>query len=124
MSDKHFSQDKNSMNGEEQQPDGCACLTSPTPPLMNYRQFGMDSQYGEVTLLLCPACGQIWLRYLYEMEGFSRSGRWYRGAITGKQAAEVTAGNARAMLEGLEWYFYGGSYFEGRSGRSSGPLSL
>jgi hypothetical protein len=112
------------LNREEQQPGGCTCLTSPNPPLIIDRQLGMDSRYGEVTLLTCPACGQMWLQYLYEMEGFSRSGRWYRGAITVQQAAEVTAENARAMLEGLEWYFYGGSYFDGQSGRSSGPLSL
>jgi hypothetical protein len=112
------------LNGEEQQPEGCACLILPTPPLMIYRQLGMDSRFGEVTLLICPVCDQMWLQYLYELEGFSRSGRWYRGAITGQQSAEVTAETAKAMLEGLEWYFYGGSFFDGRSGRSSGPLSV
>jgi hypothetical protein len=112
------------MNEEDQQQNVCACFTSPTAPLIIYRQLGMDSRFGEVTLLICTACGQVWLRYLYEIEAISRSGRWYRGAITVKEVSEVTADNAISMLEGLDWYLYGGSYFDGHSGRTSGKLSL
>jgi hypothetical protein len=28
------------------------------------------------------------------------------------------------MVEGLGWYFYGGSYFEGRSGKRRGELLM
>lgn len=83
----------------------------------------MDNRYAEVSLLLCPLCGQHWLRYHYELEAFTASGRWYLGAITEEQAAHQTAEHARAVLEGLSWYFYGGSYFEGRNGRASGSLA-
>lgn len=33
----------------------------------------------------------MWLRYLYENEAFTRSGRWYRALITAEQAQQVTA---------------------------------
>ena len=112
------------MNGEEQQPGGCACLTSPTPSLMINRQLGMDSRYGEVTLLICPDCGQIWLRYFYENEAFSRSGRWYMGPVNPAQIARITAENAKEILEGMDWYLFGGSYFDGKTGRSSGNIYL
>jgi hypothetical protein len=85
---------------------------------------GMDSRFAEVSLLVCPRCGQLWLRYFYEMEAFTASGRWYLGAVTAEQAAGLTAENAKATLEGLNEYFYGGSYFGGRSGKASGPLLL
>jgi hypothetical protein len=83
----------------------------------------MDSRFAEISLLACPACGQHWLRYHYELEGFTASGRWYLGAITAEQATNLTAENAEVALEGLDWYFYGGSYFAGRSGRASGMLA-
>ena len=38
------------------------------------------------------------------------------------QAGSVTPGSARAVLEGLEWYWPGGSHHFGRVHRSSGPL--
>jgi hypothetical protein len=112
------------MNGEDQQQNGCACLTSPTSALIISHEFGMDSRFGEVTLWICPLCGQFWLRYFYENEGFSGSGRWYLGAIQPEQAAVVTAEDAREVLEALEWYFYGGSYYGGLRGRTSGKLFL
>jgi hypothetical protein len=31
---------------------------------------------------------------------------------------------AKEMLENLDWYYYGGSYYEGRSGRTSGKIVL
>ena len=50
------------------------------------------------------------VRYFYEVEAFTASGRWYLGAITG--------------LEGLGWYFYGDSYYGGKNGRASGRTFL
>jgi hypothetical protein len=84
----------------------------------------MDKRYAEVTLLTCPECGAFWLRYHYELEAFTASGRWYLGAITPQQAAHLTADNAKATLEGLDWYFFGGSYFDGRRGKTSGKVWL
>jgi hypothetical protein len=84
----------------------------------------MDACFAEVSLLRCPRCGQAWLRYLYEVEAFSASGRWYLGAIPAVQAARLAPEDAKSTLEGLDWYFYGGSYFGGRSGKTAGPIFL
>ena len=84
----------------------------------------MDENFAEVSLLICPVCGQRWLRYFYEVEAFTASGRWYLGAIDAEQASLLTAENAKATLENSSWYFYGGSYYGGRSGRGSGRIIL
>jgi hypothetical protein len=87
-------------------------------------ELGMDERHGEASLLSCSDCGQLWLRYFYELEAFTASGRWYLGFVTGEQASQLTVENARETLEGLNWYFYGGSYFQRRTGRSSGAIYL
>ncbi|MGH2537453.1 MAG: hypothetical protein ACRDHL_08680 [Candidatus Promineifilaceae bacterium] len=112
--------------GRQQPSSGawCACLAAPAGQLTPERTLGMDSRYGEVSLLICPNCGRHWLRYFYEVEVFSRSGRWYLGLVTPEQAAALTAESARRTLEGLAWYYYGGSYYGGRSGRASGEIWL
>jgi hypothetical protein len=110
-------QDSASFRGEP-----CGCFTGPPYRLDFKKDLGLDVRFAEVTLLACPACGQRWLRYFYEVEAFTASGRWYLGAITPEQAASLTAEGAKAVLEGLEWYFYGGSYFDGKSGKASGRI--
>ena len=82
----------------------------------------MDDNYAEVSLLVCAQCGQRWLRYFYENEAFTASGKWYMGAITAEQAARLTAESAKDTLESLSWYFYGGSFYDGRTGRTSGTI--
>ena len=62
-------------------PADCACLETPLSSLSTYRELGMDAALAEVTLLYCRHCGRYWLRYFYENEAFSRSGRWYLGAL-------------------------------------------
>src|SRR2546430_11648123 len=47
----------------------------------------------------------IWLHYLMEYEYLTAAGRWFRGPITPKIAASVTAANATNVLEELDWYF-------------------
>jgi hypothetical protein len=113
------------MGEEEGSNTTCACLTTPSvQTLVIFQELGYDSQYGEASLLVCAACGQFWLRYLYENEGFSRSGRWYMGPVAFGQINGITGENAKETLEGLEWYFFGGSYFGGKTGRSSGFIHL
>ena len=84
----------------------------------------MDSHLADVSILACRVCGQIWLRYHYELEAFSNSGRWFLGPITTKQSTSLSVESAKTILESLDWYLVGGSYFDGHSGRSSGPIIL
>ena len=109
---------------QSEQNASCGCFAGPLRSLANGQYLGMDESFAEVSLLACPACGQRWLRYFYEVEAFTASGRWYLGAITAEQAALMTAAQAKTALEGLGWYFYGGSYYGGRSGRTSGRIYL
>jgi hypothetical protein len=105
-------------------PEACGCFDVPYTHLGPARELGMDGRFAEVSVLACRDCGQLWLRYFYEVEAFTGSGRWYLGAITPGQLSALSPGNAQVMMEGLGWYFYGGSYFEGRSGKRRGELLL
>jgi hypothetical protein len=110
------------MMGDKDRIDRCMCFQTPDPYLVLEGERGMDKFYGIVSLWVCSLCGQHWLKYLFELEAFTGSGRWYLGPIMEEQASQVTAHNARAILSGLEMYLYGGSYFGGDIGRSVGPL--
>jgi hypothetical protein len=81
-----------------------------------------EGRFADVTLNRCRSCGRLWLRYLVEYEAFSRSGRWARGLIGEEAAQSITPQAAVDHLNGLEWYLYGGSYFDGISGRRSGTM--
>ena len=105
-------------------PEPCHCLKSPSGRLVLTAELGMDQHYAEVSVFSCPDCWQSWLRYAYELEAFSHSGRWYLGAIRREQFASLSVENARPMLERLGWYYYGGSSFHGKQGTSSGKISL
>jgi len=102
----------------------CVCFSAPARSLVIVKELGVDGIFAEVSLLTCPLCGQHWLRYFYEMEAFTASGRWYLGAIRVEQVPLLTAENAKDILESLSWYFYGGSYYGGRSGKASGKIWL
>lgn len=93
----------------------CACET-----LREIRALGMDKEYGESSLWECVPCGRLWLRWFHENEAFSRSGRWYRGVVSDSDG--ITAENAKSILEALPSYVFGGSYFDGKVGQSSGPI--
>jgi hypothetical protein len=102
----------------------CECFDVPYAHLGSARELGMDRVFAEVSVLICRNCGQHWLRYFYEVEAFTGSGRWYLGAITPGQLSALSPENAKTMMEGLGWYFYGGSYFEGQSGKRLGELLM
>jgi hypothetical protein len=102
----------------------CSCFSAPLQSLASQRVLGMDANFAEISILVCPLCGQHWLRYYYELEAFTASGRWYLGAISADLAARLTADEGKAILEELPWYFYGGSYFGGKTGRSADGFSL
>ncbi len=108
------------------QMSGCVCEQGGTSfTEFEIQEVGCDESQGrfaEVTLNLCRTCGRTWLCYLVEYEAFSRSGRWARGLIGANYAKAMTPDSAVAHLNGLEWYLYGGSYFDGISGRRSGAM--
>jgi hypothetical protein len=108
--------------GEE--PGLCSCLDAPSHTLRLEQSFGLDSHLGEVDLLVCLACGLSWLRYFYELEAFTGSGRWYLGPLAADQAANLNLENARELLEQMPWYFYGGSYYDGKTGKTSGMIGI
>jgi tRNA threonylcarbamoyladenosine biosynthesis protein TsaE len=111
----------------ERQPsvdEPCACFSMPYQNLARHSDLGMDENYAEVEVWACRSCGQYWLRYFYENEAFTASGRWYLGAVTAEQADGLRAGDAKAVLEGLAWYHYGGSFYFGRTGKTSGVITL
>lgn len=107
-----------------QETGACGCLVGMYNHLVGFRELGMDHHFAEVSILVCPNCGQYWLRYFYEVEAFTRSGRWYLGPITKEQSSTLGAEDAKSTLEGLAWYYYGGSYFDGRNGKRAGSILL
>jgi len=79
-------------------------------------------RYADVSVERCRSCGKDWLEYRVEYEAFSRSGRWARGIVSPEQARSIKPEAAADILHGLNWYLYGGSYFDGAVGRKSGPM--
>lgn len=104
----------------------CRCFNPP----FHYADYvkepvGTDTtnrRYGEVSLETCRHCGTRWLHYLVEYEAFTGSSRWFRGLITEQDLARITPEGAVPFLESLPWYFEGGSYFDSRGRRGSGPV--
>ena len=105
----------------------CKCYT---PPL-DYRDYvitevGTDfskNLYGEVTSEVCKHCGTIWIKYLFECEGFTESGRWYRAVITKKNLRGFTPEQAIDHISNVGWHLYGGSYFRSSGKVGSGRIS-
>lgn len=104
--------------------EACQCFIKPDLNLEIDKILGMDEIFSDVILLVCPNCKTRWLRYTYELEGFTGSGRWYLGALSTMDVSRLTVTNAKSILEQLGWYFFGGSYFDGRAGRSSGKIHI
>src|SRR5665647_139744 len=88
------------------------------------RSVGIDEtegRYAEVSVQECRECHLLWLRYAVEYEGFSKSGRWARGAIGRPDAETITPERAVSHIES-DSYVYGGSYFDGASGWRKTPM--
>ena len=102
----------------------CGCYTAPHDFLITDTELGMDEHFGTASLLICSLCGQRWLKYFYEIEAFTASGRWYLGSISAEQASQISVDNAKTTMEGLNWYFFGGSFYGGKSGKTSGKILL
>ncbi|MDN5479048.1 MAG: hypothetical protein L0G39_19150 [Chryseobacterium sp.] len=107
---------------------GCAC-EKPTSDYTEYRssELGIDhtnGRYAEVTIQQCKLCQRIWIRYFVEFEHLSKSGRWYKGLVSKKDRLQITPENAVDYLESLEWYVYGGSFFETTGILGSGKMNV
>lgn len=94
---------------------GCICEN---PPLnyQNYIEFysGIDytnGRYAEVTMSKCKYCNRTWLNYLVEFEAFTKSGRWYKGIVLEHDVSKINPKNSIKYIEELDWYIFGGSYF-------------
>jgi guanosine-3',5'-bis(diphosphate) 3'-pyrophosphohydrolase len=101
----------------------CGCMT---PPFYHWdfekRELGVTANYGEIQIETCKSCGTKWLRYFWEHEGFTASGRWYKGIIDDTSLPTLKPENCVKYLESLPWYIYGGSYFNTMGKRGSGSI--
>jgi hypothetical protein len=107
----------------------CPCLHEPQPfdRYTLVRSVGVDEthgRYGEVTIRECRQCGRWWLHYAVEYEAFTGSGRYFMGLIRPRVARSLAPDEAVAYLERLRWHLYGGSYYDGRKGRSRGEIQV
>lgn len=99
----------------------CICLGLPLPHFEKVRFIGVDKangRFGEVTLQRCRHCNRLWLHYFVEFEAYRASGRYYMGLITPEAAETITADVAADYIGSLDWHLYGGSFFDGKTGRS------
>ncbi|MDR2238041.1 MAG: hypothetical protein LBE92_18110 [Chryseobacterium sp.] len=107
---------------------GCAC-EKPDHHYTEYRssELGTDQtngRNGEVTIQQCKLCQRIWIHYFVEYEHHSKSGRWYKGIVSKKDRLQITPENAVEYLESLDWYVYGGSFFESTGTFGQGKLNI
>lgn len=95
--------------------EACPCLAGDTY-YQNFeeRSLGTDRDFGEATVFKCKRCGRYWLQYHVEYEHLTAAGRWFRGVVNPEIAASARAESAKRILEGLDWYFRGGSAWGGR----------
>ena len=115
----------------------CTIMTAPDPKLHCYclrgdfrltkyffKYLGWDSEYGVSSSLTCRDCGRRWLRYYYCDEAFSKSGRWFCGLLEYFLSERVSADNAKHILETMDWYYRGGSFYSGLVSKQSGKINL
>ncbi|MBS0412189.1 MAG: hypothetical protein JSR86_19870 [Proteobacteria bacterium] len=70
-----------------------------------------DGRFADVSVLKCRSCGALWLRYHFEIEAFTASGRWFRGLIDEATAISICPAEAFGYLQGLASHAFGGSFF-------------
>ncbi|MDX2213082.1 MAG: hypothetical protein SFY66_07310 [Oculatellaceae cyanobacterium bins.114] len=108
------------------QPDEtpCECLAGNFSALLQVGDAYVDDQFAEVSVQICSRCGQLWLRYFYENEAFTRSGRWYLAPLPPHEYTKLRREDAKKWLENMPWYYCGGSYFDGKVSKTSGRIYL
>ena len=104
--------------------DGVDC-TCYSEPLKGFgTAIGTDARYADIFLVQCPICRRSWLRYQYELEFYSNSGRWFLGPLRKDAVGNLNAEAAAGLFNDMLWYFAGGSYFDGKVRKMSGVLPL
>lgn len=98
----------------------CPCYLGPIGLLGDETFLGSDSNFADISTLACSKCGQQWVRYLHENEAISRSGRWFLAVIDGS----VSRFSAKEDIEGAIEYWCGGSYYDGKTNLTFGPIQL
>lgn len=106
----------------------CTCEKLP-PDYKNYisSYLGQDStngRFADVTIQQCINCKRKWINYLVEFESFSNSGRFYKGIVAEEDLPKITPQNSIKYIERLDWYIYGGSYFETRGKYGFGKANV
>ncbi|MBW8522497.1 hypothetical protein K0U91_13390 [Chryseobacterium chendengshani] len=104
---------------------GCGC-EKPGQSSSDYRtsKIGTDKtneRDAEVSVLQCRLCQRIWIIYLVNSK-LPQSEKWFRGIVAKKDLSSIIPENAVQHLENLEWYLYGGSYFESEGTFGEGKI--
>lgn len=105
----------------------CRCMSDEAQytQFREWRSLPTDTtkgRYAAVDVTECVECSRLWLNYCVEYEAFTKSGRWARGMIDPATAQSIQSEEVPEYLANLPSYIRGGSYFNGRSGASSGPM--
>lgn len=101
----------------------CVCISDHSEPLNQVQFIGTDSAFAEVSLKQCPLCDQLWLRWFYEEEATTGSGRWLECPITQAERQNLSAPHALDFINSKPWHYCGGSYFGGQVRRVAGPAN-
>ncbi len=105
----------------------CACQEAGPrfPHAIPFRDVGRDEtngRFADVDVIRCDLCGQLWIKYLVEYEGFTASGRWGKALIDEARAITITPEEVPAYIEEAPWFIIGGSYYGQAGGRGSGDI--
>lgn len=70
---------------------------------------------GEISLLTRKGAPQVvYVQYYITREDIPHSGRWFCGPVVAAQVVGLVPDNALALLASLDYYYGGGSYYDGQ----------
>ena len=92
----------------------CICHNPPFKAVsFQINSLGSDHNFADITQEMCNKCGQGWIKYFLEDEGFSNSGRWWRVPFSD---ACPSFSEAKSFIEKQTWCWVGGSYYDSAAG--------
>lgn len=106
---------------------GCGC-EKPGQSSSDYRTSNIaidkaNDRNAEASVLQCRLCQRIWIIYSIKSD-LTKTEKWFKGIVAKKDLSSITPENAVQYLENLDWYLYGGSYFENNETFGQGKISL